>query len=242
MSVLRVDRLTAGYGRAPVVSDVSLRAETGAVTTVIGPNGAGKSTALKAIFGLLRPMGGDIRLADRAITGWPPHRIAQSGMGYVPQVNNVFPTLSVRENLEMGGFTRRDDIQPRMDEVFEMFPDLRQAARKQAGVLSGGQRNMLGMARALMLDPQVLLLDEPSAGLAPTYIARIWDRVMAIAAQGTSVVVVEQNVDLALEHADWAYILIAGENYMDGPARQIKQEDLASIFLGQARRDRAAQS
>lgn len=237
MSVLEVNRLTAGYGRVPVVSSVHIHAEQGAVTAIVGPNGAGKSTLLKAIFGLLRPMGGDVRLEGRAVTGWPPHRIARSGMGYVPQVNNVFPTLSVIENLEMGAFIRKDNIRPRIDEMLEMFPDLRLAAGKQAGLLSGGQRNMLAMARALMLDPQVLLLDEPTAGLAPVYIARIWDRVAAIAATGTSVVVVEQNVDLALEHADWAYILIAGENFIDGPASRIKDEDLAAIFLGQARRE-----
>ncbi len=242
MSVLQVDRLTAGYGRIPVVSNVSIRAERGAVTVIVGPNGAGKSTLLKAVVGLLRPMSGTVRLQDRDLTGWPPHRIAQSGMGYVPQVNNVFPTLSVMENMEMGAFIRNDDIRPRMEEILEMFPDLRQAARRQAGLLSGGQRNMLGMARALMLDPQVLLLDEPTAGLAPTYVTRIWDRVAAIAATGTSVVVVEQNVELALDHADWAYILIAGENYIDGPARQVKERDLASIFLGQAQRDQVAES
>ena len=184
MSALNVDRLTAGYGRIPVVSNVSIRAEKGAVTAIVGPNGAGKSTLLKAIVGLLRPMSGAVRLEDRDLTGWPPHRITQSGMGYVPQVNNVFPTLAVTENLEMGAFIRKDDIRPRLNEVLEMFPDLRLAARKQAGLLSGGQRNMLGMARALMLDPQVLLLDEPTAGLAPTYVTRIWDRVAAIAATG----------------------------------------------------------
>ncbi len=211
------------------------------MTVMVGPNGAGKSTALKAIFGLLRPMRGRVNLAGRDVAGWPPHRVARAGMGYVPQVNNVFPTLTIRENLEMGAFTRSDDIRSRMADVLGMFPDLRQAVRKPAGVLSGGQRNMLGIARALMLDPRVLLLDEPTAGLAPTYVARIWERVAAIAATGTAVVVVEQNVALALDHADWAYVLIAGENFMDGPAREVKEADLASIFLGQAQRDRVAQ-
>jgi ABC-type branched-subunit amino acid transport system ATPase component len=147
----------------------------------------------------------------------------------------------VLENLEMGAYTRKGEIGSRLRGVFDMFPDLQQAERRPAGALSGGQRNMLGMARALMLDPQVLLLDEPTAGLAPIYVARIWDRVRAIAATGTSVVVVEQNVELALLHADWAYVLIAGRNSLDGPARQIMQEDLASIFLGQAQPSRAAE-
>ncbi|HVC83252.1 MAG TPA: ABC transporter ATP-binding protein [Chloroflexota bacterium] len=234
MSILVVEQLTAGYNRLPVASEVSLRAEAGKVTALIGPNGAGKSTILKAIFGVLRPMGGSVTLAGRALTGWPAYRIAQAGLGYVPQVNNVFPTLSVAENLEMGAYTRTGDIRSRMSEIFDMFPDLKQAARRPAGELSGGQRNMLGMARALMLDPQVLLLDEPTAGLAPLYVERIWDRVRAIAAAGTGVVVVEQNVDLALTHADWAYVLIAGRNSLDGPADQVMGKDLASIFLGQA--------
>jgi branched-chain amino acid transport system ATP-binding protein len=238
MNVLQVERLTAGYSRLPVISDLSIEAKKGAVTVLVGPNGAGKSTALKAVCGLLRPMAGSIKLAGQDLVGRSPHRIARSGIGYVPQVNNVFPTLSVVENLEMGAYTRSQGVQERIDDMFAMFPDLSQAARRPAGVLSGGQRNMLGMARALMLDPRVLLLDEPTAGLAPAYIARIWDRVAAIAASGTGVVVVEQNVDLALAHADWAYVMIAGRNFLDGPANEVMQEDLAAIFLGETDRPR----
>jgi len=242
MSILTVDGLSAGYSRVPVVTDVALASEPGKIAVVVGPNGAGKSTMLKAVMGILRPMSGTILLADQDVTGWEPHRVARAGIGYVPQVNNVFPALSVIENLEMGAFTRKGDIKERMNEVLAMFPDLRDAAKRPAVVLSGGQRNMLGMARALMLDPKVLLLDEPTAGRGPMYVGRIWDRVSAIAATETSVVVVEQNVDLALEHADWAYIMIAGRNYMDGPAQAIKQADLAAIFLGEARPDRAVGS
>lgn len=242
MTVLEVRNLSAGYSRLPVVTDVAIRSEPEKVTAIVGPNGAGKSTLLKAIMGILRPMTGTVDLKGRDIAGWPPHRAARAGMGYVPQVNNVFPTLSVVENLEMGAFTRKGDIKQRMSEVFAMFPDLQEAARRPAGVLSGGQRNMLGMARALMLDPTVLLLDEPTAGLAPMYVDRIWDRVSAIAAMGTSVVVVEQNVDLALRHADWAYVMIAGRNYLDGPAAEIMNADLAAIFLGEASRQEALKS
>ncbi|HEX8992740.1 MAG TPA: ATP-binding cassette domain-containing protein, partial [Anaerolineales bacterium] len=157
MTVLEVRNLSAGYSRLPVVTDVAIRSEPEKVTAIVGPNGAGKSTLLKAIMGILRPMTGTVDLKGRDIAGWPPHRAARAGMGYVPQVNNVFPTLSVVENLEMGAFTRKGDIKQRMSEVFAMFPDLQEAARRPAGVLSGGQRNMLGMARALMLDPTVLL-------------------------------------------------------------------------------------
>jgi ABC-type branched-subunit amino acid transport system ATPase component len=238
VSVLEVENLTAGYSRLPVITDLSIRAEKGAVTALVGPNGSGKSTALKAICGLLRPMAGRVSLAGQNLVGRPAYRIARAGIGYVPQVNNVFPTLSVVENLEMGAYTRSEGVQLRIDEMLDMFPDLRQAARRPAGVLSGGQRNMLGMARALMLDPQVLLLDEPTAGLAPVYIARIWDRVAAIAASGAGVLVVEQNVDLALAHADRAYVMIAGRNLLDGPAADVMREDLAAIFLGETGRSR----
>ncbi len=234
--VLRLEGLTVGYGAIPVNHEVTLRADAGAITVLVGPNGAGKSTLLKAAAGLLRPMAGTVNLLGQDVTGWRPHRIVRAGMGYVPQVNNVFPTLSVTENLEMGAYVRPAGTRERMDEVLEMFPDLRQAAHQRAGALSGGQRTMLAMARALMLDPRVLLLDEPTGGLAPMYIDRVWEKTVAIARGGTGVVVVEQNVDLALEHADRVFILIAGRNYIDGPTAEIARLDLGAIFLGKDRR------
>jgi branched-chain amino acid transport system ATP-binding protein len=240
--VLRLDHVTVGYGMVPVNRDVSLSADAGAITVLIGPNGAGKSTLLKATAGLLRPSAGQVVLEGRDVSGWRPHRIVRAGMGYVPQVSNVFPSLSVTENLEMGAYVRPAGTRERMEEVLEMFPDLRQAARQRAGALSGGQRTMLAMARALMLDPRVLLLDEPTGGLAPMYIDRVWDKTVAIARGGTSVVVVEQNVDLALEHADHVYILIAGRNFIDGPAAEVARMDLGAIFLGKDRREAEAAS
>jgi branched-chain amino acid transport system ATP-binding protein len=230
--VLRLQGVTVGYGAVPVNHTVDLRAEAGAITALIGPNGAGKSTLLKATAGLLRPSAGTVTVDGLDVTGWRPHRIVRVGMGYVPQVSNVFPTLTVTENLEVGAYVRRSGKRERMDEVLEMFPDLRQAARLRAGALSGGQRTMLAIARALMLDPKVLLLDEPTGGLAPMYIDRVWEKAVAIARAGTGVVVVEQNVDLALEHADHAYILIAGRNYIDGRAAEVSRLDLGAIFLG----------
>jgi len=230
--ILTVSGVTAGYSRVPVVQGVALEAEPGKIVAIVGPNGAGKSTLLKAIFGLLRTSAGSVKLADQVITGWPAFRVARSGMAYVPQVMNVFPNLSVVENLEMGGYTLKTGVQQRVNAVLEVFPDLRTGRSKKAGTLSGGQRNMLGMARALMLDPKVVLLDEPTAGLSPAYTRVVWEQIRRIANLGTAVVVVEQNVDLAINNADWVYVLVAGRNRLDGPASSVGKEDLPAIFLG----------
>ncbi len=232
MSVLRAEGVTAGYGKVPIVQGISARAEVGQVVSIVGPNGAGKSTFLKSVFGLLRKVDGKVVVDGLDVTSLPPHRIANSGMAYVPQVNNVFPSMSVVENLEMGAFTRRAGMNERIEEVLSIFPDLLAARKGKAGVLSGGQRNMLGMARALMLSPRVILLDEPTAGLSPAYTTVVWKQVRKIAEAGTAVLVVEQNVDLAVSHSDWTYVLVAGRNRLDGPATEVAKEDLSSIFLG----------
>ncbi len=237
MSVLSAEGVTAGYGKVPIVQAVSVRAEAGQVVSIVGPNGAGKSTFLKSLFGLLRKIEGRVEVDGRDITRLAPHRIANSGMAYVPQVNNVFPSMSVVENLEMGAFSRRAGMEKRIEEVLAIFPDLMAARRGKAGVLSGGQRNMLGMARALMLAPKVVLLDEPTAGLSPAYTTVVWKQVRRIAAEGTAVVVVEQNVDLAVSHSDWTYVLVAGRNRLEGPAAEVGKEDLSSIFLGGGAQD-----
>ncbi|MDQ6675041.1 MAG: ATP-binding cassette domain-containing protein [Chloroflexota bacterium] len=230
--ILTATRLTAGYGRVPVVQEVDVQAEPGKVVAIVGPNGAGKSTLLKAVFGLLRNSSGSVKLADEEIGGWPAFRIARGGMAYVPQVINVFTNLSVHENLEMGGYTLESGVQKRVEEVLEIFPDLKLARTKKAVNLSGGQRNMLGMARALMLEPKVVLLDEPTAGLSPAYTGVVWNQIRRVAGLGTAVVVVEQNVDLAVKNADWVYVLVAGRNRLDGPPNVVGKEDLPSIFLG----------
>lgn len=232
MPMLQADSITAGYGKVPIINDVRVYADAGSVVALLGPNGAGKSTFLKAIFGLLRQTQGRVQVDGLDVAGMPPHRIAQAGMAYVPQVNNIFASLTVRENLEMGAYTRKTGVHERIDEVLEIFPDLATARMKRAGDLSGGQRNMLALARALMLEPKVVLLDEPTAGLSPAYTAVVWKQVRRVAEMGTAVVVVEQNVDLALTHADRVYVLVAGRNRLDGTAAEVSTVDLSSLFLG----------
>lgn len=232
MSVLVVEKLTAGYGKNPIVWEVGIEAKVGQVVAVVGPNGAGKSTLLKAIFGLVRIHSGRIVLDEEDVTDVESHVLAQSGMAYVPQVNNIFPSMTIEENLEVGGFVKKSDLRRRSSEVLEIFPDLVPARKRKAGELSGGQRNMLGMARALMAEPKVIFLDEPTAGLSPAYVDIVWRQVQSIAQFGTSVVVVEQNVDRAIANSEWVYVLVAGRNRVDGKAESISQLDLGEIFLG----------
>jgi ABC-type branched-subunit amino acid transport system ATPase component len=232
MRTLQADSITAGYGKVPVVENVCVSASAGKVVALVGPNGAGKSTFLKAIFGLLRQRTGSVRVDGSELTGLPPHQVARRGMAYVPQVANVFASMTVSENLEIGAYTRKSGVRQRVDEVLGIFPDLAAARSKKAGNLSGGQRNMLAMARSLMLEPKVVLLDEPTAGLSPAYTSIVWEQVRRVAAAGTAVVVVEQNVDLAISHSDWVYVLVAGRNRLEGTAAEVAREDLPSIFLG----------
>jgi branched-chain amino acid transport system ATP-binding protein len=232
LSALQVEALTAGYSAVPIVSDVHLRAVSERILAVVGPNGAGKSTMLKAVCGLLRNVSGRVMVDGRDVRGWRPHLIARHGIAYVPQVSNIFPSLTVTENLEIGGYVARREIRERMQRVFEVFPDLQRAARQKAGNLSGGQRNMLAMARALMLSPKVVLLDEPTAGLAPIYVGTVWKLVQRVAESGAAVVVVEQNVDLALRHAHTVSVLVNGRNRLEGTPEEVRQHDLSAIFLG----------
>lgn len=232
MEALHVEGIAGGYGKIPIVQEVSLRAEPGKVVSIIGPNGAGKSTFLKVIAGVLHATSGSVKVVGQDLTNLPANKVARMGLAYVPQERNVFPTLTVRENLEMGGFILQGDLSERIQHLFELFPDLRTAERKKAGNLSGGQRNMLAMARALMLDPKVLLLDEPTAGLSPIYTDVVWQKVREIAGTGTAVVVVEQNVDRAIANSDWVYVLVAGRNRAEGTPDHLRVLDLPAIFLG----------
>ncbi len=238
MCVLKVEGLTAGYGRVPVIFDIALEARVSQVVAIVGPNGAGKSTAMKATFGLVERNAGKVLLDEQDISHLLAHEVARAGMAYVPQVENVFAAMSVEENLELGAFVNRRNLAGRQSEVFDIFPDLAIARRRKAGQLSGGQRNMLGMARALMSDPKVILLDEPTAGLSPANVDVVWSQVRRIAELGTSVVVVEQNVDRALRSADWVYILVAGRNHERGTPARLADLDLAAIFLGASDRAR----
>ncbi len=203
------------------------------MVAIVGPNGAGKSTLAKAIAGVIPSTSGQIRVGDEDISGLPAHQIVRRGLAYVPQNQNVFPSLTVVENLEMGAYTRKEGVATRIRNVLDIFPDLQAATKKRAGVLSGGQQNMLGLARALMLDPKIVLLDEPTAGLSPHYTQIVWDQIGRIRELGIAALVVEQNVDRALRNADFVYVMVAGENRVEGPAKDVAMQDLASIFLGQ---------
>jgi branched-chain amino acid transport system ATP-binding protein len=230
---LVVDRLTAGYGGPPVIDGVSLVARRGAITAVVGPNGAGKSTVLKAIAGLIRPSAGKVTVMGVDVTGQPAERLVARGLAYVPQVANVFPELTVRENLDMGGYSRKGGVRERIDQLFELFPDLAASSHRKANMLSGGQRTMLALARGLMVDPAVLILDEPSAGLAPKFQALIWERIEAIRATNVAVLVIEQNTRETLRHAQWAYVLVLGQNRLEGSGKDLLDDDeVIDLYVG----------
>jgi branched-chain amino acid transport system ATP-binding protein len=231
--VLEIDSVTAGYGGAPVISDVSMRTREGQITAIVGPNGAGKSTLLKALVGIIPVSSGSVQLAGEDVTGIATEKLVRRGISYVPQVANVFSGLTVRENLEMGGFCRKTGLTERLDELCELFPDLTGALKRKAGTLSGGQRTMLAMARGLMLDPVVLVLDEPSAGLSPIFQGMLWEQIAKIAATAVSILVVEQNTRRTLKHADWAYVMALGKNQLDGPAQQLAEDEaVIDLYVG----------
>ncbi|HEY8676340.1 MAG TPA: ABC transporter ATP-binding protein [Candidatus Dormibacteraeota bacterium] len=233
VAALDVEGLTAGYGGPPIIENVSIRAHRGAVTAVVGPNGAGKSTLLKAIAGVIRPKAGTVRVEGKDVTGLASEKLVRRGVAYVPQVANVWPQLSVHENLEMGGYIRKHGLQERAKELYELFPDLLLAHKRRAETLSGGQRTMLAMARGLMVDPAVLILDEPSAGLSPKFQSAVWERIEQVRATNVAVVVVEQNTRETLRHAQWAYVLVLGQNRLDGPGRDLLHNDeVVRLYVG----------
>jgi branched-chain amino acid transport system ATP-binding protein len=233
--VLVANGLTAGYGGPPVITDVSLSAGRGEITAIVGPNGAGKSTLLKTLAGVLRPSAGEVRLNGEVVTTLSPERLVARGMSYVPQVANVFPSLTVAENLKMGAYLRRSGTAERAAEMGQMFPDLRAAWKRPARTLSGGQRTMLAIARALMLDPVVLLLDEPIAGLSPRMEDAVWDHIELVRGTGVAVVVVEQNTRRALLHSDHGYVMVDGRNRLEGTGEDLmKDEAIADLYIGKA--------
>jgi len=233
MTILRVENVVSGYGAMEVLHELSLEVEDGQIVSVLGPNGAGKTTLLRTIFGVLRPWKGKIYLRGEDISGFPPERLVRMGMAYIPQEYNIFPSLTVQENLEMGAFIREDDIGPRMEEIYELFPDLTDRRKSRAGELSGGMRQMLALGRALMLNPELLLLDEPSTGLAPFLVDAIFDRIERLNKQGMTVFLVEQNAAKALQISDRAYILEGGEKKAEGNAGEmLEDEEIGRLYLG----------
>lgn len=231
---LAVDAITSGYGEVPVVSDVSIHVAQDEIVTIIGPNGAGKSTLLKAIFGLLPAWQGRVSFAGDDVTGLPPEQLVRRGIAFVPQTENVFPSLTIRENLTMGGFTRVDGVADRIDWVFDLFPVLAERPRERASRLSGGQRQTLALARALMLEPRVLLLDEPSASLSPRMVETIFANIVEINRRGTAVVMVEQSARQALAISHRGYVLANGRNRLEGPARDLlASDDVRRLYLGE---------
>lgn len=234
MPALVAENVTAGYGQTPIIRDISLTTDVGMITAIVGPNGAGKSTFAKTLAGILHSTTGRIVVNAVDITKMAGHLIPRQGLVYVPQNENVFSNLTVRENLEIGGFATRRNSDARMNEIFDIFVDLKKARDKKAGFLSGGQQNLLALARALMAEPIVIVLDEPTAGLSPAYTDVVWNQIDLIAKSGTAVLVVEQNVERALAHAQFVHIFVAGANHVHGPTSEIMKLDLAAIFLGRA--------
>jgi ABC-type branched-subunit amino acid transport system ATPase component len=232
-TVLEASDVVAGYGEVDILHGVSVAVKGGEMVAVIGPNGAGKSTLLKAVFGLLPLRDGRVLLGGTDVSGQPPDQLVRRGLGYVPQVDNVFPSLTIQENLEMGAFVRRDGKRERLEAMYTLFPDLAGRRSENAGKLSGGQRQMLALARALMLDPTVLLLDEPSAGLSPIMVHTIFERIRAINEAGTAILLVEQNAREALSVCDRAYVLAMGTNRLEGEAKGLlENEEVGRLYLG----------
>ena len=234
MTELAVANVVAGYGAADeILKGIDFRIEPHEIVCIIGPNGAGKSTLLKVIAGLLKPKSGSVQLGDENITARKPREIARAGLAYVPQEANVFPSLSVRENLEMGGYVNTAGAAQRIEAAFTRFPVLGAKRRHAARTLSGGERQILAMAMALMVEPRVLLLDEPSAGLSPVAAERLFDAIAEINRQGLSIGIVEQNASEALNLSHRAYILVDGKNARTGDAKQLAADpDIQRIFLG----------
>jgi branched-chain amino acid transport system ATP-binding protein len=233
MALLDVDHISSGYGEMSILHDVSMRVEPGEAVTLIGPNGAGKSTLLRTIFGLLTPTEGRILFEDTDITGVKPPLLVRRSMSYVPQVDNVFPSLTVQENLEMGAFVRHAGFAERLEEIYMFFPTLRLKRKQRVGSLSGGERQMVAMGRALMLDPRLLLLDEPSAGLAPRLLGMVFEKLTEINQTGVALLIVEQNAREALRLSHRGYVMASGQVRLEGQSSQLlHNEEVGRLYLG----------
>jgi branched-chain amino acid transport system ATP-binding protein len=234
MALLEVNKLFAGYGdNAPILQDVNMHLNAGDIGVIVGPNGAGKSTLLKSIFGLLTVHSGDIHVKGDNIAGLRADQLVGKGLAFVPQEFNVFQSMSVEENLEMGAFIRKQGMHEMMDKVYTYFPPLKDKRKQAAGELSGGQRQMVAMGRALMARPEILLLDEPTAGLSPLFMEKIFERIIAVNNAGVTVLMVEQHAKQALQIADRGFVLVTGRNaYTDSGEALLANRDVARSFLG----------
>ena len=233
MSFLEARDLTGGYGGADILNGCDLAVDRGEIAVIVGPNGAGKSSAMKAVFGMLNLRSGTVRLGEEDITALSPQYRVQRGMAFVPQTSNVFVTMTVQENLEMGAFLRRDDFTGTMRRIFDLFPVLKERRGQTAGELSGGQRQQVAIGRALMTEPDLLMLDEPTAGVSPIVMTDLFERMIEIRNAGIAILMAEQNARQALEIADTGYVLVNGENrFTDSGAALLADPEVRRSFLG----------
>ena len=233
MTALVGTAMTGGYGGADILKGCTIAVEAGEIAVIVGPNGAGKSTAMKAMFGMLDLRAGTVLLNGDDISDLPPQQRVRRGMGFVPQTQNVFTSMTVEENLQMGGFIRGDDFSDTIEEIYRLFPVLLEKRAQPAGELSGGQRQQVAVGRALMTQPKVLMLDEPTAGVSPIVMGELFDRIIDVAQTGIAILMVEQNAKQALQIADRGYVLVQGENrYTDSGAAMLANPDMRRAFLG----------
>ena len=230
---LSAENMLGGYGETTILNDCSISVKKGGIAVIVGPNGAGKSTAMKAIFGMLDLRAGNIIFDGKDISDLKPQERVKSGMGFVPQTHNVFTSMTVMENLEIGGFTNQANLSKNISEVFKLFPVLEEKQKQLVGELSGGQRQQVAVGRALMTNPKLLMLDEPTAGVSPLVVKELFEKIISIAKTGIAILMVEQNARQALEIADNGFVLVQGENkYTDKGSKLLSNKEVRKAFLG----------